>query len=412
MVSFRSGITASLIFSLFGSIRAVPLGEKLKRLSLPARDLLKRTTPAAPRFLAYNDKYLNPLPTPSDLQGFNVLQVALTFLLASSSVDEAQNWQELTASQRSTYLSEYNAAGISLIVSAFGSTEAPTSSGLDPVTTANSIASWVITYGVLGVDVDYEDFTAFNGANGTAETWLISFTKQLRVQLPQGEYILTHAPVAPWFSPGRWSGGGYLAVDTSVGSLIDWYNIQFYNQGATEYTTCAGLLTASSSVWPETALFQISANGVSLDKLVIGKPGTTADASNGYIDPSTLATCVAQAASMGWDAGVMVWQYPDVNSSWIETVRGSTFPVSGSPPPPTTTTNPTSTTTHPTSTTASPTSTGTSGSCTGVSAWVNSVAYTSGSKVTYNGDLWTANQWNEYEAPGGSSGAWTYDNVC
>ncbi|KAG6375922.1 glycoside hydrolase family 18 protein [Boletus reticuloceps] len=346
MVSFRCGITASLIFSLFGSIRAVPLGEKLKRLSLPARDLLKRTTPAAPRFLAYNDKYLNPLPTPSDLQvsknadstsckcllddacgASNPNFSALTFLLASSSVDEAQNWQELTASQRSTYLSEYNAAGISLIVSAFGSTEAPTSSGLDPVNTANSIASWVTTYGVLGVDVDYEDFTAFNSADGSAETWLISFTTQLRTQLPQGEYILTHAPVAPWFSPSIWSGGGYLAIDKSVGSLIDWYNVQFYNQGATEYTTCAGLLTASSSVWPETALFQISVNGVSLDKLVIGKPGTTADASNGYIDPSTLATCVAQAASMGWDAGVMVWQYPDVNSSWIETVRGSTFPV-------------------------------------------------------------------------------------
>ena len=71
-------------------------------------------------------------------------------------------------------------------------------------------------------------------------------------------------------------------------------------EGATEYTTCAGLLTASSSTWPETALFQIAANGVALDKLVIGKPGTSADASNGYIDPSMLATCVAEAAAQGW----------------------------------------------------------------------------------------------------------------
>lgn len=28
---------------------------------------------------------------------------------------------------------------------------------------------------------------------GTAEAWLISFTKQLRVNLPQGSYFLTHA---------------------------------------------------------------------------------------------------------------------------------------------------------------------------------------------------------------------------
>lgn len=29
--------------------------------------------------------------------------------------------------------------------------------------------------------------------NGFAEEWLISFTRQLRVQLPVGQYILTHA---------------------------------------------------------------------------------------------------------------------------------------------------------------------------------------------------------------------------
>lgn len=72
------------------------------------------------------------------------------------------------------------------------------------------------------------------------------------------------------------------------------------SEGATEYTTCAGLLTASSSIWPESSLFQIAANGVSLDKLVIGKPGTGSDASNGYIAPSTLASCVAEAAAKGW----------------------------------------------------------------------------------------------------------------
>jgi hypothetical protein len=32
----------------------------------------------------------------------------------------------------------------------------------------------------------------------------------------------------------------------------------------------------------------------------------SADANNGYIAPSTLATCVQQAKSQGWSAGVMV----------------------------------------------------------------------------------------------------------
>ena len=38
-----------------------------------------------------------------------------------------------------------------------------------------------------------QDFTAFNSGKGSAEAWLISYTKQLRTKLPQGQYILSHA---------------------------------------------------------------------------------------------------------------------------------------------------------------------------------------------------------------------------
>ena len=65
-------------------------------------------------------------------------------------------WEQLSDSQRSSYLKEYNDAGISIIVSAFGSTDAPTSSGANAVTVANNLASWVRKYGLQGVDVDYE----------------------------------------------------------------------------------------------------------------------------------------------------------------------------------------------------------------------------------------------------------------
>jgi chitinase len=50
----------------------------------------------------------------------------------------------------------YNAAGIKLMVSAFGSTETPTSSGFNAVTTAQQMAAWVLQYNVDGIDVDYE----------------------------------------------------------------------------------------------------------------------------------------------------------------------------------------------------------------------------------------------------------------
>ncbi|KAI6107434.1 glycoside hydrolase superfamily [Pisolithus thermaeus] len=188
---------------------------------------------------------------------------------------------------------------MSLIVSAFGSTDAPISTGADPTATANNLVAFVKQYGLDSADIDYEDFNAVNAQDGSAENWLTTFTQALRAQLPEGQYIITHAPVAPWFSP-IYASGAYLAVDQMVGSLIDWYNVQFYNlvvvtEGTSEYTTCTRLLNTSSSTWPSTALFQIAALGVPLNKLVIGKPATAGDASNWYMDASTLAGCLGTA---------------------------------------------------------------------------------------------------------------------
>ena len=43
-----------------------------------------------------------------------------------------------------------------------------------------------------------------------------------------GEFILTHAPLAPWFSSSKYPAGGYTKVHAEVGDLIDWYNLQYY----------------------------------------------------------------------------------------------------------------------------------------------------------------------------------------
>ncbi len=42
------------------------------------------------------------------------------------------------------------------MVSVFGATDVPTSSGADPVTTAQTMAAWVKEYDLDGIDVDYE----------------------------------------------------------------------------------------------------------------------------------------------------------------------------------------------------------------------------------------------------------------
>ncbi|KAF8129917.1 glycoside hydrolase family 18 protein [Boletus edulis] len=323
----RFGVTAVLTtFSLLGSTQAQAdrLVDKLRSLSPGARDLLKGFTPATSRFMVYDDTRVSSLPKAEDLQGYNVY--ALSFWRTIGPCDLALEWQGFTNNERISYLNEYNSAGISIIVAAFGDSEQPTTAKADPVTVADDLANWVVKYGLHGVDIDYEDFAAFfNSKAVTAEPWLISLTQQLRVNLPQGDYILTHAPVAPWFSPNVWIGGGYLHVDQTVGYLIDWYNVQFYNQGETEFTTCTSLLHQSSSHWPESALFQIVAHGVDPGKLVIGKPARPEDVHSGYMSPKDLHSCIQEAHAAGWDAGVMGWKYPYASSTWINTVRGNTI---------------------------------------------------------------------------------------
>ncbi len=64
----------------------------------------------------------------------------------------------------------------------------------------------------------------------------------------------------------------------------------------------------------------------------------------------------------------------------------------------------------PTSGSPTPTPTPTSGTC--PAAWSPSGTYVSGDVVSYNGDKWTANQWNYDEVPGGAAGAWNNDGPC
>lgn len=59
------------------------------------------------------------------------------------------------------------------------------------------------------------------------------------------------------------------------------------------YTTCENLITKMNDDNP--ALMEIVANGVPIEKLVVGKPAVADDASNGYISPTELGKCLAQA---------------------------------------------------------------------------------------------------------------------
>ncbi|KAJ7723772.1 chitinase [Mycena metata] len=226
-----------------------------------------------------------------------------------------QTWAGMTADQRQ----EYKAAGITILVSLFGWTAKPTSSKWDSTATANMMADWVMANGVDGIDVDYEGTVAMDA--GLAEAWVASFTTQLRNRLPSPTYILTHAPMALWWS-GTQLGGGYRTIDQTVGGMIDWYNVQFYNAGQ-QYVNCTSLVQENPD---QTALLQINTEGkVPLNKLVLGKPATNGDGGS-YTDITTLNSCIQTAKAAQWDAGIMFWKYGDNATEVMTLARKGVFP--------------------------------------------------------------------------------------
>lgn len=63
--------------------------------------------------------------------------------MTSGPSDKVAEWTGMTDSQRAAVKAEYKAADISLIISAFGADDQPTTKKKDPTTLANQAAAFV-----------------------------------------------------------------------------------------------------------------------------------------------------------------------------------------------------------------------------------------------------------------------------
>ena len=110
-----------------------------------------------------------------------------------------------------------------------------------------------------------------------------TFTRIVRHAYPF--LIISHAPQAPYFKKGHYPNGGYLTVDREVGHMIDFYNVQFYNQVDTKYDSYEELFIHATGFFSNTAVNEIIGYGIPSKKIVVGKPATPADASNtGWVE--------------------------------------------------------------------------------------------------------------------------------
>ena len=82
-----------------------------------------------------------------------------------------------------------------------------------------------------------------------------------------------------------------MKVDEEVGYLIDFYNVQFFNQMSLEYATYETLFLRSDSTTKKlgTSVSELVKRGINVKKIVIGKPVTKKNVYNtGWIDSRVL----------------------------------------------------------------------------------------------------------------------------
>jgi len=273
--------------------------------------------------------------------GYNVIIISF-YLSGGTAADIAQAWAALDSSVKQSTINTAHSKGAVVLVSLGGSTDAPFDK--DPTALGQQVAAWAKANYLDGVDFDLENINQGFVANGKTADQLVSWHASLAKSAYQafgGSPIITFAPQGPYFGPigatDGWVGasGGYTGVYKQASQYITFFNVQFYNQGAGCYSDYTSLFKNSGPAcppFPHTSVGEIAAAGVPLSKIVVGKPVTAADASNGWLSGSALAGLFNQAKSdLGWNTGVMGWVWNDATTckGFVSAVYGGSGSNSG-----------------------------------------------------------------------------------
>ena len=178
---------------------------------------------------------------------------------------------------------------------------------------AASIADFIKTNNLDGIDIDFEDSYAFMGEAGyDGVSFLVALTNALRNELPEGTYSITHAPQPPYLDV-NYSMDGYVAIMEQAGDAIDWLNVQFYNNDP-----WSGNPSEIISAYDQFSQLE----GLSKEKLLIGLPVTSHDAGSGYIPVDEIVSDIIDPIqNEGVLGGMMNWQFSsDTDGSWATTI--------------------------------------------------------------------------------------------
>lgn len=185
---------------------------------------------------------------------------------------------------------------------------------------AKAACQFVVDYDLDGIDFDIELTPGNSGPyrDGSMQSFIYDVSMECR-RIMGPNRLISHAPQAPYF--GDWAGPslGYTQVMKEYPDLIDFVNVQFYNQGVNYYDTYENLFIKGDGWTVESAVFEMEKNGVPLNRIVVGKPaGPAGYANNGFIDYKSLHDMGCRAKEeRNWVGGFMTWMYAKGSSDYV-----------------------------------------------------------------------------------------------
>eukprot|EP00026_Physarum_polycephalum_P009330 Phypoly_transcript_09449.p1 GENE.Phypoly_transcript_09449~~Phypoly_transcript_09449.p1 ORF type:complete len:268 (+),score=58.02 Phypoly_transcript_09449:573-1376(+) len=245
--------------------------------------------------------------------GYNL--ILLAFHVSGQPRYAASAWQNFGSGTQQDVLNYVHQRGAKIVVSAGGAEDSPYGS-FSGSQYGTNVANFAKNNGLDGVDFDLENiggnFQSAGMSTDQTVQWFADATNAARNILGSGA-IITHAPQTPYFGPNHGWSDGYTKVYKKATS-INYFLIQFYNNdnGCTTYSS---IFTSNNGG----SIQEIANGGVPINKLVVGKPVNSNDG-NGYVAPSTLHGFFQQASGIGWNGGVMGWDWHDsnTNTNWIK----------------------------------------------------------------------------------------------
>jgi chitinase len=181
----------------------------------------------------------------------------------------------------------------------------------------DQVVAWIKTYGLSGVDIDYEDDNGFGGPAGGGVYDGVQFLINLTNAIAQatGGCIITHAPQPPYFDPnGGYNPPGspppYIQILNGTSGTtfnnISWFNVQFYNNSSYDEPASTKLL------WYQNIVTDIG----DAQYVVIGAPVSADAAGTGYLPVDEFVSQVVVPARNPLQfgshfGGVMGWNFAD-----------------------------------------------------------------------------------------------------